>query len=103
MCGREVNTNSTVRIHVLVNSSVRPWLEIQGMSKFHVASGDIYVRDGFKPAARFKAVQTYLKPSRRFKSRPGRLRAVQTASKLSVRTNVVTKPSSKRAAKPSCP
>ena len=35
----------------------------------------------FKPAARFKAVQTHLKPS--------------------VRTNVVTKPSSKRAAKPS--
>ena len=31
------------------------------------------------------------------------LRAVQTASKLSVRTNVVTKPSSKPAAKPSLP
>ena len=56
-----------------------------------------------KPAARFKAVQTYLQPSGRFRSRPDGLRAVQTASKLSVRTNVVTKPSSKRAAKPSCP
>ena len=51
-----------------------------------------------KPAARFKAVQTYLKPSGRFRSRLDGLRAVQMASKASVRTNVVTKPSSKRAA-----
>ena len=56
-----------------------------------------------KPAARFKAVQMYLKPSGRFRSRPDVLRAVQTASKPSVRTNVVTKLSSKRAAKPSLP
>ena len=56
-----------------------------------------------KPAARFKAVQTDLKPSGLFRSRQDRLRAVQTASKPSVRTNVVTKPSSKRAAKPSFP
>ena len=56
-----------------------------------------------KPAARFKTVQTHLKPSGRFRSRPDGLRAVQTASKPSVRTNVVTKPSSKRAAKPPLP
>ena len=56
-----------------------------------------------KPAARFKAVQTYLKPSGQFRSRPDGLRVVQTASKPSVQTNVVTKPSSKRAAKPSLP
>ena len=53
-----------------------------------------------KPAARFKAVQTYLKLSGQFRSRPDRLRVLQTASKPSVRTNVVTKPSSKRVAKP---
>ena len=47
----------------------------------------------FKPAARFKAVQMYLKLSGWFRSRPDGLRAVQTASKPSVRTNVVTKPS----------
>ena len=45
----------------------------------------------------------YLKPSGLFKSHPDGLRAVQTASKPSVRTNVVTKPSSKPAAKPSLP
>ena len=56
-----------------------------------------------QPAACFKAVQTYLKPSGRFRSRLDGLRVVQTASKPSVRTNVVTKPSSKRAAKPSLP
>ena len=37
-----------------------------------------------KPAARFKAIQTYLKLSGRFRSRPDGLRAVQTASKPSV-------------------
>ena len=56
-----------------------------------------------KLAAHFKAVQTYLKPSGRFRSRPDGLRVVQTASKPSMRTNVVTKPSSKRAAKPYLP
>ena len=35
-----------------------------------------------KLAAHFKAVQTYLKPSGRFRSRPDGLRVVQTASKL---------------------
>ena len=56
-----------------------------------------------KPAARFKAVQTYLKPSGRLRSHPDGFRAVQTASKPSVRTNMVTKLSSKPAARPSLP
>ena len=47
--------------------------------------------------------QPILKPSRWFRSRLDGLRVVQTASKPSVRTNVVTKPSSKWAAKPSLP
>ena len=56
-----------------------------------------------KPAAHFKDVQTYLKPSGRFRSRPDELRVVQTASKPSVRTNVVTKLSSNRLLNRHCP
>ena len=52
-----------------------------------------------KSAACLKAVQMYLKPSGPFRSRPDGLRAVQTASKPSVRTNVVTELSNKPAAK----
>ena len=53
-----------------------------------------------KPTARFKAVQAYLKPYRQFRSRPDRLRVVQTASNHRYEKNVVTKPSSKLADKP---
>ena len=54
-----------------------------------------------KAAARFKVIQTYIKPPGRFRSCTDGLRAVKTASKPkpSVQTNVVTKPSSMRAAK----
>ena len=45
--------------------------------------------------ARFKAVQTYLKLSGWFRSHPDGLKAVQMASKSSVRIKVVTKPFSK--------
>ena len=44
--------------------------------RMHYIKCHIYVRDGFKLAARFIAVQTYFKPSGRVKSGPDGFKAV---------------------------